>query len=269
VGAGAAATAPTSGEGVVTTITVDRATEISSLTLDSTGTPISTATTGSMVRYEVVVRNNSQAAATGIEVTAMLAEDLDFRQVTPTAPTSATFSAGPPGTIVWDIDSLEAGAEVALAVDLDVPLNASGQTVSNRAQITNSDAPEEIGDTTNSDITIINHPSENLLKGGSGACFIATAAYGSYLEPEVMVLRQFRDNFLLTNEPGRAFVAWYYRNSPGIAGLIANHETARTIVRVMLTPVVYVLKYPLPAMLSLLLISLIIGQTRKSARLVR
>ena len=83
---------------------------------------------------------------------------------------------------------------------------------------------------------------------GSGfMCFVATAAYGSYLEPEVVTLRRFRDRFLQTNSPGRAFVAWYYRVSPPIAAYIAQRDWARVLTRGALTPVVYTIKYPAPA----------------------
>ncbi|MFO0752106.1 MAG: MXAN_6640 family putative metalloprotease [Thermodesulfovibrionales bacterium] len=89
--------------------------------------------------------------------------------------------------------------------------------------------------------------------GGGGGCFIASAAYGSALAPEVQELRRFRDAYLLTTAPGRAFVRAYYRLSPPAAAYIEKHETFRAAVRIALTPVVYGVKYPWAAGLVLTL----------------
>ena len=92
--------------------------------------------------------------------------------------------------------------------------------------------------------------------GGGGGCFIATAAYGSLLEPQVVLLQQFRDNFLLTNRPGTFFVTQYYRYSPPIADFIAEHSILRAITRFFLYPLVGVAALLLSPQPSLLLIVL-------------
>jgi hypothetical protein len=97
-------------------------------------------------------------------------------------------------------------------------------------------------------------PSSGSTSGGGGGCFIATAAYGSWLAPEVLTLREFRDRYLLTNGPGQAFVEGYYRVSPPAAAFIAEHEALKTAVRWGLTPVVGAVKHPAAALVMLILI---------------
>ena len=79
---------------------------------------------------------------------------------------------------------------------------------------------------------------------GSGRCFLAEAAVGSYLDPHVGVLRAFRDRWLLPYEAGRMVVQFYYVHSPVWAAFLRQHEAARLIARGALTPVVYSIQYP-------------------------
>ncbi|KYG67121.1 hypothetical protein AZI86_08915 [Bdellovibrio bacteriovorus] len=67
-------------------------------------------------------------------------------------------------------------------------------------------------------------------------CFIATAAFGSPMAPEVESFREFRNHFLLTNPIGKAFVRAYYKHSPYFANLIAESEIAKAVVRAALWP---------------------------------
>lgn len=71
------------------------------------------------------------------------------------------------------------------------------------------------------------------------SCFIATAAFGSSMEKDVQVLRNFRDEFLKTNALGRAFVKQYYQWSPQLADWISEHEFSRTVVRAALWPLIF------------------------------
>jgi len=107
-------------------------------------------------------------------------------------------------------------------------------------------------------VTVTDHDPVVLSGGGcalgdvacqvTSGCFIATAAYGSYMDPHVAALREFRDRRLLTNAPGRAFVAWYYRVSPPLAALIRRHEALRIATRAALAPVVFAIVHPLSAL---------------------
>ena len=74
--------------------------------------------------------------------------------------------------------------------------------------------------------------------GGGGGCFIATAAFGSPFQSQVMLLKRFRDQCLLPNSPGRLFVRLYYRYSPPVARIIAHHDILRRLVRAGLCPLI-------------------------------
>ncbi|HEX9101820.1 MAG TPA: CFI-box-CTERM domain-containing protein [Polyangia bacterium] len=87
-------------------------------------------------------------------------------------------------------------------------------------------------------------PTEDLWRryrdagGGGGGCFIATAAFGSYENRWVWVLRDFRDRVLLEHDSGRSFVEWYYAHSPRAAAWIGAHGWARAVTRVALAPLI-------------------------------
>jgi len=74
--------------------------------------------------------------------------------------------------------------------------------------------------------------------GGGGGCFIATAAYGSYPAPCVLILREMRDRFLLTHSIGKSFVTLYYKYSPPLADFITNNDNIKILVRLSLLPLV-------------------------------
>ncbi len=75
-----------------------------------------------------------------------------------------------------------------------------------------------------------------------GWCFIATAAYGSPLAREVVLLQGFRDNCLSRRALGEKFIRAYYRFSPRLAAQISRQKVLRGLARLLLFPVILVIK---------------------------
>ena len=76
----------------------------------------------------------------------------------------------------------------------------------------------------------INGVSIQPFKVNSG-CYIATAVYGSYNSPQVLVLRRFRDETLSKSVFGRLFIKFYYRFSPPVANRLMNTRRLNSAVR--------------------------------------
>jgi hypothetical protein len=88
-----------------------------------------------------------------------------------------------------------------------------------------------------------NHPP-TADAGNDRGCFIATAAYGSRMANEVVMLRNFRDNVLLQTSGGRSLVKLYYKISPPVANYIRSNKVLEALTRFSLMPLIYGIKYP-------------------------
>ena len=86
-----------------------------------------------------------------------------------------------------------------------------------------------------SDGTVVAAGGTVLDEPASG-CFIATAAYGTRMAEEIQILREFRDEYLLTNPLGQAVVDLYYRVSQPMVEFITEHPSLKPIVRAGLLP---------------------------------
>jgi len=62
-------------------------------------------------------------------------------------------------------------------------------------------------------------------------CFIATAVLGNPLHPDVLLLKNFRDDYLFKIFIGRFFIQIYYLLSPPIAKIISRSFFLRWLVR--------------------------------------
>ncbi|NLB53945.1 MAG: metallophosphoesterase family protein [Syntrophomonadaceae bacterium] len=98
-------------------------------------------------------------------------------------------------------------------------------------------------------------------------CFIATAAFGSKFNWPVALLRDFRDQYLLANTMGTAFVEFYYKHSPPIAEAIASNQWLKTLVKVLLAPAIAIVYIVYNPAIMVIMLVLIIGTVIYRSRL--
>jgi hypothetical protein len=188
--------------------------------------------------------------------------------------TSSTGDTSYPTLITCNLGTINSGASVAVTFNAQGSLSgAFAGPVRNTFRAFSSTRDPNLGDNSSTiSVTLGNPPSSppgNISISGKG-CFIATAAFGSELEPHVRVLREFRDRHLLSNAAGRAFVRVYCRTSPQMAAVIARYAVLRAFARFFLRPVVCAVEFPFRAGLALVLSSALLclaWSTRRRRRL--
>jgi uncharacterized repeat protein (TIGR01451 family) len=190
------------------------------------------------LELQVEVRNAGPDAASNVLV--------DLSQTPVIAPGLRFTSAGCSGTRCT-IASMAPGSTVSLQARSNDFRNLTQQTLKLNfaASSTETDYETDNNQATASTLLTVFDTCEIDLGGSTIQCFIATAAYGSALEPQVVVLRAFRDRYLQHTALGRAFIRFYYRHSPPLASFIAAHPWSRAGTRALLTPIVLTIAYPL------------------------
>ena len=157
----------------------------------------------------------------------------------------ANFEKIPPGKVTLTVSSTDGGSvtapgEATFAYDEGTVVNLEAEPEEGYSFVKWIGDVDGMADVTAVSTTITmndNYSITATFKFGTG-CFIATAAYGTPMAEEIQILREFRDEYLVTNPVGSTLVAIYYRVSPPIAEFITEHPSLKPIVRAGLVPAV-------------------------------
>jgi hypothetical protein len=157
----------------------------------------------------------------------------------------ANFAKIPPGQVTLTVSSSSGGSvttpgEATFTYDEGKVVDLKAEPEEGYRFVIWIGDVDDIADVTAASTTITMNDDYSItatFKFGTG-CFIATAAYGTPMAEEIQILRDFRDQYLVTNPVGEALVEFYYRVSPPIAEFITEHPSLRPMVRAGLMPAV-------------------------------
>lgn len=77
---------------------------------------------------------------------------------------------------------------------------------------------------------------------GGGSCFVATAAWGDRLAPDVVWLRRYRDRVLVRSAAGRAFIRAYWRIGPRLARHVRPDQPSGLLARALIRCIIACLR---------------------------
>jgi hypothetical protein len=155
------------------------------------------------------------------------------------------------------VSSLPPSAEQWSDSGADVGGFQSGDTIFYTVKTTDG-----AGNQAASPLTVVIQPNQTTRGGGGGGgCFIATASYGSVMEPEVDTFRSYRDNYLSKRWWGRRLLRIYTAVSPAPARIIASQPALRSLSRTLLAPILWTLhrsgnSSAVPALTGLLILAM-------------
>lgn len=218
---------------------------------------------GANTLYPVIVTNNGPAAVTqsSLIFSIPLLTLSDYVSATPDQGNCSTAldscigiacisALAMPLRVSCDLGGISSGNSVNVGITATMAGDVGDvfQLTATVDSDTTADA-DPINNQSSVSINLIAQPDIEAGKG-PGGCFIATAAYGSDMAKEVLVLREFRDQYLLKYSAGQKFVALYYRYSPPLANYISRHEGLRAVIRGIIAVIVTVIQYPITFILA-------------------
>ncbi len=119
------------------------------VTINSLGSGDPAPNVGDTVTFQIAVTNNGPLQATGVELTGLIPAGLTYVS-------DSGDGLYDPGTGIWTVGTVAAGATVTLEINATVDAGTSGQTIINSVAVTGLDQfdPTTAGDSLNASVTI-------------------------------------------------------------------------------------------------------------------